>query len=403
MNIDKLQSWLYNATHPTETKKEPVMKYKTHIITPATLVVILTDGKGGEKVYSFTASSTTYNRFKAAIEAKDMDAIPVIVDPALRVADQCGSDVKIDQGVMSIGGEDVPKELAEEIRKAAMAGVDTTGLKAMWQRLKKNPIRHAIAQTFRFIKKNGVHVLPDGRFILYKGVDRTNTGGVYKARRGSGTPFEYRLGVMAQERGGRAACDGNPSVACGRGLHAAPWTYVNNIYGGGALISLICDPEDVVGVPHDADSQKMRLWQVFPQSEVTGPITDALVTTKRVGVIGRVTQTLVNVIKKDNKSITVPISTDRITLPVEFMNLAGFQRDSTVLARVTDKRSRFVEVSVNGESNGSKKGTFEKEVKMLSSGAFSLRLAVLREAQIGDAKNYVAKVEGPGVIHIRPK
>jgi hypothetical protein len=377
------------------------MKYKTHIITPATLVVILSDG-GKETPYSFTAQSPTYNRFKAALESGDLEAIPTIIDPALRVADQLGSDVKIDQGTMSIGGEEVPKELADEIRKAAQAGVDATGLKAAWQRLKKNPSKHSIKQAFRFIRKNGVHVLADGRFILYKGVKATDEPGVYESLHNNGDRFFYRLGVMAQEVGGRSVCDSDPSAACSRGLHGAPWTHVYSYYNShNIIISLICDPEDIVGVPYGSDSQKMRLWQVLPQSVVTAPITEALITTKRTGVIGRVTKAIVNVMKRENKSVTVPLCTDRITLPVEFMNLAGFQSDSAVTAFVTDKRSRFVAVAVTNTNNAG--GVFAKPVKMLSSGAFSLRLAVLREAQIGDAKQYVAKVEAPGLIHIRPK
>ena len=78
--------------------------------------------------------------------------------------------------------------------------------------------------------------------------------------------FSINLGEPVLEI--RSNCDENPKNTCSRGLHVGSMKYVNKFQNpdNDVILNCLINPKDVVCVPYDYDSQKMRVCKYYPIS-----------------------------------------------------------------------------------------------------------------------------------------
>lgn len=150
------------------------------------------------------------------------------------------------------------------VRYLSEGNDDAMPLVRFLERLSKNPSYNSREQLWDFVQKNGIHIDDEGYLILYKGVNPTDEQGVYKSS-SHGVAFvngDRQEGQIHTRYGDvvtmpREQINDNPNASCAAGLHAGAWEYARGF--APVLITVRVDPADVVSVPTDCSSQKVRV------------------------------------------------------------------------------------------------------------------------------------------------
>jgi hypothetical protein len=154
--------------------------------------------------------------------------------------------------VLDIDDLPVDKELVELIEDRM------PGWREFLERLKENPSRKVIEHLFRFLRAcDRVTVDTDGMIYAYKGV-RGDYKDVHSGR------FDNRPGTTHSMP--RNHVEDDPAVACAAGFHVGSYSYASN--WGERVVLVKVDPADVVSVPYDHGSQKMRVCKYEVIEEV---------------------------------------------------------------------------------------------------------------------------------------
>lgn len=135
---------------------------------------------------------------------------------------------------------------------------------AFMEKLYTNPSETSREHLFHFIEANGLQVTPDGDIVLYKG---TQSDG-YSTRAGYGIVdgVEFENDKLLNKVGSvieipRSRVDDNRASTCSVGLHVGAFEYVTGTYAGTwpRMFTVLVNPRDVVAVPHDFKSSKIRV------------------------------------------------------------------------------------------------------------------------------------------------
>ncbi len=131
-------------------------------------------------------------------------------------------------------------------------GMDLKPLEKFIENLKRNPSKTSQKCLFDFIKACDLPITEDGRFLAYKAVSK-NFKDLY-----TGT-MDNTPGTFVWMK--RTACTEDPQVSCASGLHVCSKAYLSDSYVGknSKIIIVEVHPKDVVSVPYDYDSAKMRV------------------------------------------------------------------------------------------------------------------------------------------------
>ena len=173
--------------------------------------------------------------------------------------------VNIRNGVVYLDDKPVNNTIASVIMDYLSEGNDNAlPLVRFMERLEANPSHRSRDQFWRFIQANGIHVDDEGYAVMYKGVNRTETEGVYKSS-GHGRAFVNGVeqnGQIHTKAGDvvtmpRREISDDPTVACHAGLHCGARSYAESF--ASVLITVRVDPADVVSVPVDSSDQKVRV------------------------------------------------------------------------------------------------------------------------------------------------
>lgn len=143
------------------------------------------------------------------------------------------------------------------------------------EKLYSGPSKDVRDQLFRwlmreFTKTGYLTLTPDGDFIGYKGYkfadDRTDLAPHQREIESvhSGTAFvngEEIKGYISQKKGDivtmpRNTVTDDPEIGCATGLHVGTWNYARD--WGSVVYAVKVNPADVVSVPYECDSQKIR-------------------------------------------------------------------------------------------------------------------------------------------------
>lgn len=149
-------------------------------------------------------------------------------------------------------------------------GEDVTPLVKFMENIMANPQEHSREQFYRWIEQHDFPIDDDGCIVAYKGVTTEqlsiHSGGAY-------VDGEFVKGQIPNQVGsvitmGRSEVAHDPSVACHTGLHAGTWEYASSF--GHVVLHVKINPRDVVSVPNDYNSQKVRVCRY----EVVGVTTE---------------------------------------------------------------------------------------------------------------------------------
>jgi len=188
--------------------------------------------------------------------------------------------VSLRSGKVYLDNELVDGSLTDQIVRFHSEGQDFTPLVKFLENIANNPSSHSRTQLYDWLRNRDFTIDSDGHIIGYKGVQTsTNSEGVteyHSISRGdaivdgvehSGAIPNYVGAVVEMPR---SAVTWNPNIACNTGLHAGTWRYASD-FARGATLTVSINPRDVVSVPHDSDSEKIRVCRYTVLEVVDSP------------------------------------------------------------------------------------------------------------------------------------
>lgn len=139
-------------------------------------------------------------------------------------------------------------------------------------RLSRNTAAPEVKQRlFEFLQKGNYPILPDGRFIAFKGLHKTENPVLFAASHDRS--FLYEL--QTKTRVPRDACELDPDKECAPGLHVGHHQYARGY--GDTFCEVIVDPIDVIRCPGGADQKvvttALLLYRVQPHGEQVPSVT----------------------------------------------------------------------------------------------------------------------------------
>lgn len=138
-------------------------------------------------------------------------------------------------------------------------GFPIDALVAFTRRVRQNPSYRAVTALFGCLEANRHPILPDGRFLAWKGVWKNSEGNLFDIY-----TKKINNNVGAKPSMPRNEVDENPNRSCSYGLHIASFEYATDGYANGrdkVLIEVAVAPENVVAIPDSYDSSKMRVCE----------------------------------------------------------------------------------------------------------------------------------------------
>lgn len=129
--------------------------------------------------------------------------------------------------------------------------------------------------------KSKLTLSKDGNLLLYKAVNKVNNKIFKPFHKGIGGYVNGEFSKELHQKIGdivtmkRNDVESNPEKPCSQGLHCGTWEYAK-YFGNEDSVILLCEvnPEDVVSVPYDCDSQKIRCSKYKIIKQVDEPIKD---------------------------------------------------------------------------------------------------------------------------------
>lgn len=156
------------------------------------------------------------------------------------------------------------------------------------EKLYVNNNSHSVDQLFRWISNRNLTITPEGDFIAYKGVNKDDTGQYVSLKRGTSIVDGATVtGLIPNAIGSviemaRADVTFDPTNHCAPGLHAGTWEYASS--WGPYVLTVVINPRDVVSVPEDHASQKLRVCRYKVTGITEGPLASRLYVNEIEGV-----------------------------------------------------------------------------------------------------------------------
>ena len=128
------------------------------------------------------------------------------------------------------------------------------------EKLLMNPKKSVVDELYAFLQHNDIEISNDGDIIAYRSVRNDF--------------MDFHTGTMDNSVGNvvqmpRTLVDDNPNVTCSSGLHVASIGYAKGFGSNNRLVKVKVCPSDVVSVPVDYDSMKMRCCKFEVLEEVS--------------------------------------------------------------------------------------------------------------------------------------
>lgn len=189
--------------------------------------------------------------------------------------------VTIIDDVLHFDGDPRFDVLSDTIRRYHEEGRDATNLLRFMERLALNPSENSRDQLFTWTQARDLTIDPDGFIVAFKGITTRAGDQDYLDNGRRLFPIEqypYQsghaghgivdgievngflpMGVGAVIEMPRSEVQDNSYEGCSTGLHVGTYDYALGFAYAGALVEVRFDPADVVSVPSDCGSAKMRV------------------------------------------------------------------------------------------------------------------------------------------------
>lgn len=186
--------------------------------------------------------------------------------------------VAIRDGIVYFDDDPMDNALTKAIVNFHEQDEDFGPLVRFFENVMANPQPESREQFYRWVEHHDFPIDTDGNIVAYKSVQSTGSGDYLSIS--SGTAYVNGVKQTGRIRQGlgdvvtmpRSEVQHDPTVACHVGLHAGTYDYANS-FSGDTLMFVVINPRDVVSVPHDCTSQKVRVCRYevldFAESEYT--------------------------------------------------------------------------------------------------------------------------------------
>lgn len=241
--------------------------------------IIFSDGT----IVAVDHKNSSWDKIRVALNAATIDeeALRTLVNPALSVGsalNRLSERVIYDSGTIYFDGDAIDDSIARVIVRILDEGgtSDAYGsLVAFLEKLYQNPSEASRIALYDFLVRYDITILPDGDFIVYKGV-QTNGKSVYSGygivdgKVFENAQLQNNVGSIVEIP--RSMVDANNEHGCSTGLHAGSYEYARG-YSRGLLLTVKVNPRDVVSVPDHCTYQKIRVsrYVVLSHTEVKLP------------------------------------------------------------------------------------------------------------------------------------
>lgn len=204
-------------------------------------------------------TNPNFTQIKAALN--DEVKLTKLLNPIKEIKD---IDFKVDHGVVTFQGEEIHSVLTDRIIACHEEGLPFDGLMKFLANCMRNPRQQSVDDLYRFLEHGGFPITSDGCFLGYKKI-KSNWMDCHSGK------FDNHPGnYITMPREGVIE---DPNNACGPGLHVGTLNYARN-FGDGRIVLVKVNPKNVVSVPYDHNSEKLRTCEylVIIEYEDTTPI-----------------------------------------------------------------------------------------------------------------------------------
>ena len=180
-------------------------------------------------------------------------------------------DIVVEDGVAYYKGEAIDNYCIDRAIVFMREEKPYKALLKFFDLLMANPSRRAVQELYRFLEHKNMPITSDGCFLAYKGI----TFGYRDKWSGK---FDNSVGQILEMT--RNTVDDDSNRGCSTGFHAGSYEYASRYCGSGGRPMLVkIDPADVVSVPHDCESQKLRTcrYEVVSELEEREPLENCYV------------------------------------------------------------------------------------------------------------------------------
>jgi len=222
------------------------MSQHSYTMTTDTITVVF---RGD--VHTVRRGAPNFEDLRAALYLGQWDKVPNFLSVAGAIESWSQGNFKVVGQDVRMGDEVLPRELSERVVAMVSEKKDPASILNFWGRLRRNPSKRSVDQLWSFLNHKGIPLTEDGCFLAYKSVRRNFLD------HHSGT-VDNKVGVVNEMARNQISDD--PRQACHEGYHVGALNYAQTFGGEGSRI-IICkvDPMDVVCVPYDSSSEKMRV------------------------------------------------------------------------------------------------------------------------------------------------
>lgn len=197
--------------------------------------------------------SANFEGLRRAVLEEDWGEVPFHLRSDSSLERWAKGKFKVVDGKISYNGDVLPDDLNARIVEMASLGQDPTPLMKFWENLQANPSHRSVEQLWRFLNNSGHPITNDGHFLAYKSVRKD-----FRDHH-SGT-IENKPGTVIRMERNKISDD--PNQTCHFGLHVGSLEYVEGFGSYEKRIVIVkVNPRDVVCVPVDYSSQKMRVCE----------------------------------------------------------------------------------------------------------------------------------------------
>jgi len=218
------------------------------------------------KTHTVQKGSPNYLPLREALLNEVWDDVPKHLTVGKSLEEWARGEFKIDGDRITFRGDALPQDLNRRIVAMAREGSDPAPLFNFWERLQKNPSMRSVEQLWSFLQHTNIPLTPEGKFLAYKGVRPD-----YKDQH-SGT-VDNSPGAC--NRMPRNKISDDPRVECHFGFHVGALGYARGF--SSKIVVCEVDPEHVVCVPYDHESQKMRVCEYKVIGNYGGPLSSTVV------------------------------------------------------------------------------------------------------------------------------
>jgi hypothetical protein len=235
-----------------------------------TLAIIFNDGTTeivSDSHVSFKALLAAF--LEGGAEEDKIRELTQVIETTQKKMTELSERVSVLDDKILFDGDEINGHLMEVIKSLFESGEELTlkPLVAFLEKASSNPSIDSIDDLYRWITNGDLVIDADGDFIAYKGVDEQADGVRLSIHSGKafvdGTEV---VGRIPYAQGStvtmpRSEVNSDRRHGCSTGLHAGTHRYASG-YGNKQILVKV-NPRDVVAVPEDSSSQKLRVCRLI--------------------------------------------------------------------------------------------------------------------------------------------